>query len=87
MDVLCDVDDVDEYSLHHEFSDAITENDEELVEAMRSFLSDRPEPFGQGALSNVVTEMELTSEDVDYILSWRAKLCNVSSIEIRCQAL
>ena len=36
---------------------------------IQNFLSERPDPFGEGKLANVVTSKELESEVTDFLLS------------------
>ena len=54
----CELDDENEYSLHHEFSDATTKHDEKCVSAMTSYILQKGNPFdlsGDGNLKNFVT--------------------------------
>ena len=69
MNELCSLNDNDEYSIHHEFSDSITESEERDIESIRSFLSSSSDIFSSGPLANVVTGIELPKENVEYLLS------------------
>ena len=69
LDEVCRLNDNDEYSIHHEFSDSITESEERDIESIRSFLSSSSDIFSSGPLANVVTGIELPKENVEYLLS------------------
>ena len=45
LDDICDMEANDEYSIHYEVSDAVTERDENNVDILKSFLSKKADLF------------------------------------------
>ena len=69
---LCLLNDDREYSLHPEFSRAITQADEEAVEQITSYISERQKPFdfsNHKQLTNLVTGKEVEKETTNYLLN------------------
>ena len=62
---LCSLDTDGEYSLHHEFSTAVTEADEICVTNIRNFVAQRENPFDTEytTLKNVATGVVFSESD------------------------
>ena len=69
LDDICDMEANDEYSIHYEFSDAVTARDENNVDILKSFLSKKADLFELGDLSNVVSGNVLKKEESQFLLS------------------
>ena len=59
LDDLCDYEKLDEYSLHHEFSDETTKKNEEDIELIKNFIEARCDIMKSGKLSHIVTGAEI----------------------------
>ena len=67
---LCDLNTENEYSLHHEFSDAVTSLDVEHVTNIVSFIKSHKNPFnGRNEISNIVTGAVFNSDDSSYLVN------------------
>ena len=62
IDDICENEQTDEYSLHHEFSKAVTKKDKEDMEAMKEFMVTRCDIMKAGKLSNMISGIELSDE-------------------------
>ena len=69
---LCLLNDDREYSRHHEFSRAIAQADERVIEQITSYISERQNPFDfsiHKQLTNLVTGNEVDKETTNYLLN------------------
>ena len=69
---VCQLDDDDEYSLHHEFSHRVTKKDNENVAALVKNISQRGNPFDLGqpkGIMNIATGAVLEKEDEQFYLN------------------
>ena len=68
---LCSLDMDDEYSLHHEFSTAVTKADEICVTKIRNFIAQRENPFDtdRNTLKNVATGAVFSESDSNFFKS------------------
>ena len=64
IDSICNIDQADEYSLHHEFSDSVTKKDQ----AIKEFVASRCDIMKAGKLSNMISGIELPDEIADSLL-------------------
>ena len=68
--VICDLNTESEYTLHHEFSDAVTSLDVEHVTSIVSFIKSHKNPFHvSNEISNLVTGAVYNSEDSNYLVN------------------
>ena len=70
LDGICGVDQADEYSLHHEFSETVTKKDQEDVEAMKEFVSSRCDLMKVGKLSILISGIQLPDKESDSLLNY-----------------
>ena len=69
------VDHEDEYSLHHEFSEKLSETDQTYIQQLVGYISDSRNPFHpeNTTMKNLVTGATLNAESMSFLLSSVAK--------------
>ena len=69
------VDHEDEYSLHHEFSEKLSETDQTYIQQLVGYISDRGNPFDpeNSTIKNLVTGATLDAESMSFLLGLVAK--------------
>ena len=68
---ICSLNEESEYSLHHEFSDAITETDEICVNQLAEYISKYGNPFSTENydIQNLATGAQLDKKDSQFLLN------------------
>ena len=69
---LCCMNEDNEYTVHHEFSQALTEADEECVEQIVTYIAERNNPFDTSIttnVTNIVTEKEVNKETSSFLIN------------------
>ena len=69
LDKICDDEDVNEYSLHHEFSLSQTKKDEEDIKLIKEFINERCDIAKSGQLINMFTGSVLSEEKRLFLLN------------------
>ena len=69
IDEICDDEDVNEYSLHHEFSPLRTEKDEKDIKVIKEYINTRCDLTKPGPLINMFSGNVLTDEKRSFLLN------------------
>ena len=72
MRELCCLNEDNEYTVHHEFSQTLTEADEECVEQIVTYIAERNNPFDTSIttkVTNIMTGKEVNKETSSFLIN------------------